>query len=84
MLSKYGNCTCLLKIKNNAENWSFLQIKSGRILNNYFVGVSNKTIIPLALVGYETITADCVCNFYLFVSKTVIDVPFSKAFFILS
>ena len=48
------------------------------------MGVSNKTVIPLALVGYETIIANCVCNFYLFSSKTFIDVPFSKAFFVLS
>ena len=50
----------------------------------YFVGVPYKTIIPLALVGYEMIIANCLCNFYVFFSKTFIDVPFSKAFFILS
>ena len=33
MLSKYGNCTRLLKIKKQAENRLFLKIKSGRILD---------------------------------------------------
>ena len=33
MLSNYGNCTRLLKIKKQAENRLFLQIKSGRILD---------------------------------------------------
>ena len=50
MLSKYGNCTRLLKIKN--------QLKVGK--NSwYFVGVFNnlKTIIPLMLVGYGMIIA---------------------------
>ena len=32
MLSNYGNCKRLLKIKKQAENRLFLQIKSGRIL----------------------------------------------------
>ena len=53
MLSKYGNCTHLLKIRN--------KLKIGRITNKvrknsrYFVGVLNKTVIPLALLGYEMI-----------------------------
>ena len=33
MLSKYGNCTCLLKIKIQAENQLFLQIQLRRILD---------------------------------------------------
>ena len=33
MLSKYGNCTCLLKIKMQAENQLFLQIQLRRILD---------------------------------------------------
>ena len=37
-----------------AENRLFLQIKFGEN-SQYFVGVFNKTIIPLALVGYEMI-----------------------------
>ena len=49
MLSKYGNCTRLLKIKN--------KLKIGKN-SRYFVGVFNKTIIPLALVGYEMIIAN--------------------------
>ena len=44
ILSKYGNCTRLLKIKNK------LKIEKN---SRYFVGVFNKTIIPLTLVGYE-------------------------------
>ena len=44
-LSKYGNRTHLLKIE-----------KKMRIC--WFLGVFNKTIIPLALVGYEMITAN--------------------------
>ena len=56
-LSKYGNCTRLLKIKKQAENRLFLQIKSGRILDILWA-FFNKTIIPLALVGYEMIIAN--------------------------
>ena len=33
MLSKYGNCTSLLKIKNKLKNRLFLQIKSRSILD---------------------------------------------------
>ena len=33
MLSKYVNCTCLLKIKIQAENQLFLQIQLRRILD---------------------------------------------------
>ena len=44
-LSKYGSCTHLLKIK-----------KKMRI--GWFLGVFNKTIILLALVGYEMIIAN--------------------------
>ena len=33
MLSKYGNCTRLLKIKKQAKNQLFLQVKLGRILD---------------------------------------------------
>ena len=59
MLSKYANCTRLLKIK--------IKLKIGRSLNKvgensrYFVCFFfYKTIIPLALVGYEMITANSV------------------------
>ena len=48
MFSKYGNCTRLLKIRNKLKTGSF------------FVRVFNKTIIPLALVGYEMIIANLV------------------------
>ena len=54
MLSKYGNCTRVLKNLKKTENRLFLQIKNSR----YFEGVFNKTIIPLALVGYEMIIAN--------------------------
>ena len=37
MLSKYGNCTRLLKIKKQDQNWLFLQIRSGRILDILWV-----------------------------------------------
>ena len=33
MLSKYGNCTRLLKIKNKLKNRLFLQVKSRSILD---------------------------------------------------
>ena len=56
MLSKYGNGTRLLKIENKLKIGCFLQTKSERIL--HFMGVFNKTIIPLALVGYEMIIAN--------------------------
>ena len=52
MLSKYGNCTRLLKIKNKLKIVYFVGKNS-----RYFVGVFSKTIIPLALVGYEMIIA---------------------------
>ena len=56
MLSKYGNCTRLHKIKKQAENQLFLQIKSERILNILWAFLTKK-IIPLAHVGYEMIIA---------------------------
>ena len=56
MLSKYGNCTRLLKIKNNLKI-VFLKQKKSRRVFDIFVGVFDKTIIPLALVGYEMIIA---------------------------
>ena len=37
MLSKYGNCTHLLKFKKQAENGLFVQTKSGRILDVLWV-----------------------------------------------
>ena len=56
MLSKYGNGTRVLKIKNKLKIGYLLQTKSERIF--HFMGVLNKTIIPLALVGYEMIIAN--------------------------
>ena len=57
MLSKYGNCMRLSKLKSRRKSVVFAN-KVGRILNNYFVGIFNKTIIPLALVGYVMIIAN--------------------------
>ena len=54
-LSKYGNCTRLLKIKNKLKIGYF----TGRILDILCSFLKkNKTIIPLALVGYEMIIAN--------------------------
>ena len=55
MLSNYGNCTRLLKIKNKLKSVVFTNTVGKN--SRYFVGVFNKTIIPLALVGYEMIIA---------------------------
>ena len=58
MLSKYGNCTRLLKIKNKLKIGCFTN-KQNKVKKNsrYFAGVFNKTIIALALVGYAMIIA---------------------------
>ena len=58
MLFKYGNCTRLLKIKNKMKMGWFTN-KVGKN-SRYFVGVFNRIIIPLALVGYEMIKANSV------------------------
>ena len=72
MLSKCGNLTRLLKIKNKLKIGCFLQIKSGRIL-------CYLTIIPLAIVGYEMITANSyptrtpgIINNYSFQSRWIV------------
>ena len=53
ILFKYGNCTRMLKIKNKMKvGW--LTNKVGKI-SRYFVGVFNRIVIPLTLVGYEMI-----------------------------
>ena len=49
----YGNCTRLLKIKNKLKSVVFTN-KAGKN-SRYFVGVFDKTIIPLALVGHHMI-----------------------------
>ena len=51
MLSKYGNCT-----RRKIVFFFFPNIVGQN--SRYFVGVFNKTVIPLALVGYEMIIAD--------------------------
>ena len=53
MLSKYGKCMPLLKIK--VENRLFLQIKSGRILDILSSFLINQLF---TLVGYEMIIAN--------------------------
>ena len=58
MLFKYGNCTRLLKIKNKMKIGWFTN-KVGKV-TRYFVGVFNRIIIPLALVGYEMIIENSV------------------------
>ena len=58
MLCKYGNRTLPLKIKNKMEIGWFTN-KVGKN-SRYFVGVFNRIIIPLALVGYEMIKANSV------------------------
>ena len=53
MLSKYGNRTRLLKIKNKLQIVFF----TNKVEKNsrYFENVFNKTIIPLVLVGNEMV-----------------------------
>ena len=58
MLFKHGNCTRLLKIKNKMKIGWFTN-KVGKN-SRHFVGVFNRIIIPLALVGYEMIIANSV------------------------
>ena len=64
MLSKYGNCTRLLKIKTSWKSVVFTN-KVGKN-SRYFVGVFKKKISPLTLVGYEMIIANscpmCTCG----------------------
>ena len=55
MLSKYGNCTRLLKIKNKLKIGCF---------DNILWAFLIKQIIPLVLVGYEMIIANsCLTRF---------------------
>ena len=66
MLSKYGNCMHLLKIKNKLKNFFFFTNQVGKN-SQYFVSILNKMIIPLAFVGYEMIIANsynptCTCG----------------------
>ena len=66
MLSKYGNCMHLLKIKNKLKFFFFFTNQVGKN-SQYFVSILNKTIIPLAFVGYEMIIANsynptCTCG----------------------
>ena len=56
MLSKYSNCTHLLKIKNEQKICCFTN--KVRKNSRYFVGVFNEIIIPLTLVGSEMIIAN--------------------------
>ena len=56
MHPKYGNCMRLLKIKNKMKIGWFTN-KVGKN-SRYFVGVFNRIVISLALVGYEMIIAN--------------------------
>ena len=55
MLSKYGNCTRLLKIKDKVKIGCFFKQSQDEF--SIFCGVFNKTLILLTLVGYEMIIA---------------------------
>ena len=59
MLSKYGNCTCVCVCSKLKTSWKSVVFTNEVGKNSrYFVGVFNKTIIPLMLVGYEMIIAN--------------------------
>ena len=51
MLSNYGNYTRLLKIENMLKSVVFTNTVGKN--SRHLVGVFNKTITPLALVGYD-------------------------------
>ena len=55
-LSTYGNCTRLLKL---ISSWKSV-VLTNKVGKNcrYFVGVFNKTIIPIALVGDEMVISN--------------------------
>ena len=55
-LSKCGDCTRLLKIKNKLKIGCFYKLSKEEF--SIFWGVFNKTIMPLVLVGYEMIIAN--------------------------
>ena len=58
MLSKYGNCTRLLKIKNKLKiGLLFLQIKPGRILDILWVFLTKQLFHSHLLNNYEMIVA---------------------------
>ena len=60
MLFKHGNCMRLLKMKNKMKiGWFTCTNKVGKT-SQYFLGVYNRIIIPLALVGYVMIIASSV------------------------
>ena len=57
-------------LSKQAENRLFLQIESGRILDILWAFLI-KTIMPLALVGYEMIIANSGLRASLFVQKLI-------------
>ena len=73
MLPKYDNCTRLLKIKNKLKIGCFPN-KVGKN-SRYFVGVFNKTIIPLALVGFEMILANSALRASLAIYHLISNAP---------
>ena len=64
-----GNGTRLLKIENK------LKISFFGKNSRYFVGVLNKTIIPLALVGYEMIIAKSALRASLAIHQLISNAP---------
>ena len=73
MLPKYDNCTLLLKIKNKVKIGCFPN-KVGKN-SRYFVGVFMKTIIPLALVGFEMILANSALRASLAIYHLISNAP---------
>ena len=71
VLSKHGNCTRLLQSINKLKS-IVLTNKVGEN-SRYFVGVLNKTIIPLALVGqYDMIIAKLTTILYPTLTRGII------------
>ena len=60
MPSKCDNYMCLLNIKNRLKIGCFYNEVEKN--SQYFVGIFNKTIIPLVLVGCEMIIANSVLH----------------------
>ena len=58
MLSKYDNCTRLLKVKNKLKIGCFYKLSREQF--STFCGRFKWKIIPLALVGYKMIIANSI------------------------
>ena len=66
---KYGNCARLLKIKETSGKSVVFADKVGKN-SRYFVGLLNKTIIPLALVRYEMIIDNSALSTISYLTRT--------------